>query len=174
MFFLAFAFFAVGQASVTRNSAQTAADAAALGAARAMRDGIEDQFLAALEAGDVDKLNDLLSGKGMTGDGACDAAGTLANDNKADRTGCAQVSGPPGYKVDVKTQGTVGKSVVDGTETMHAKATATGVVEPRCTAEDTEGKVVRFTCKGDRVSVDPTAGDFTLNLAEFFSVHLSE
>lgn len=60
LFFLAFAFFAVGQASSVRNSAQTAADAAALAAARETRDGIRDEFLDALKAGDLDKLTDLL------------------------------------------------------------------------------------------------------------------
>ncbi len=174
LFFLAFAFFAVGQASVTRNKAQTAADAAALGAARATRDGIEGDFLNSLKAGDIGALKNLLNGEGMDGAGACDAAATYANDNQADRTSCARVDGPPGYTVGVRTQGTVGNSVVNGTETMHAKAKATAVVQSRCTADGASGNTVTFICAGQKVIVDPTTNDFKLNLAEFFSVHLSE
>jgi len=174
VFFLALAYFAVGQASVVRNGAQTAADAAALGAARVTRDGIEDEFLDALEAGDVDRLNDLLNGEDMDGVGGCTAAADYANDNEADRTSCDWVGGPPGFTVGVRTQRTVGKSVVPGTETRHAEAKATAVVEPRCTADDATGSEVTFTCDGDDVTVDATVGGFQLNLAEFFSVHLSE
>jgi Flp pilus assembly protein TadG len=174
LFFLAFAFFAVGQASVTRNSAQTAADASALAAARATRDGIKAEFLAALKDGDIDKLAALLNGEGMDGANACAAATNYANDNRADRTDCERVDDPPGYTIGIRTQGTVGKSVAEGTETMHATATATAVVDPRCTADEADGSAVIFTCDGDEVTVDPTDGDFTLNLAEFFSVHLSE
>ncbi|MEK8144688.1 pilus assembly protein TadG-related protein [Streptomyces sp. M10(2022)] len=50
LLFLAFAFFAVGQASATRNGAQGAADAAALAAAQDARDGMRLPFLAALES----------------------------------------------------------------------------------------------------------------------------
>ncbi|MFD3451780.1 pilus assembly protein TadG-related protein [Streptomyces sp. NPDC058691] len=174
LFFLAFAFFAVGQASSVRNGAQTAADAAALAAARETRDGIRDDFLDALEAGDLDKLTDLLTGNGMDGVGACGAAGTFAAENAAVIDTCDLVSGPSGAKVSLHTEGTVGKSVVDGTESIHAHATATGVVEPRCAVDEKDGDTVKFTCDNGTLSVDPTADDFDLNLAEFYSVHLSE
>lgn len=174
LLFLAFAYFAVGQASVARNGAQTAADAAALGAARTARDGVKADFLTALTAGDIDKLNDLLAGVGMDGDGAaCTAATTYAADNHADRTNCDRVNNPPGYAVGVLTQGTVGNSVVAGTENMHAQARATAVVESVCTAEDAGASGVTFSCDTGTVTVDPTAVGFQLNLAEFYSVHLS-
>lgn len=48
LLFLAFAFFAVGKASVTRNGAQGAADAAALAAAQQARDEIGPAFLGVL------------------------------------------------------------------------------------------------------------------------------
>ena len=176
LLFLAFAFFAVGQAAVARNGAQSAADAAALGAATAMRDGIRDDFLAALEAGDRDKLADLLNGDGLDGAGGCAAAAQYADDNHADVAagGCAQVAGPPGFRVGVVTQGTVGNSVIDGTENMKAQATATAVVEPRCDVDDTAGDVITFTCDDGTLIVNPTDDDFVLHLADFFSVHLSK
>lgn len=46
LLFLAFAYFAVGQAAVNRNGAQTAADAAALAAAQETRDGLADLWVA--------------------------------------------------------------------------------------------------------------------------------
>ncbi|MFJ4844208.1 pilus assembly protein TadG-related protein [Streptomyces sp. NPDC088733] len=174
LFFLAFAFFAVGQASSVRNSAQTAADAAALAAARETRDGVRDDFLDALKAGDLDRLTDLLAGNPMDGAGACGAADDFAARNDAAIDTCELVSGPRGARVSLHTQGTVGKSVVDGTESMHARATATAVVEAVCTVDDKDGDSVKFTCDKGDLSVDPTADDFDLNLAEFYSVHLSE
>ncbi|WP_285390953.1 pilus assembly protein TadG-related protein [Streptomyces sp. RKAG337] len=174
LFFLAFAFFAVGQAGSVRNSAQTAADAAALGAAGEARDEAHDAFLEALVKGDLPKLTQLLSGQGMPGVGACGAASDLADANRADRQICARVDGPPGYTVSVLTRGTVGDSVVKGTSNMHATASATAVVEGRCVVAGVEGKAVKFSCnKGEELTIDATATDFRLNLAQFYTVHLS-
>ncbi|MDF9815337.1 hypothetical protein M2266_004568 [Streptomyces sp. SPB162] len=173
LFFLAFAFFAVGQASVVRNSAQTAADASALAAARSARDDVKDAFNKALREGDLPRLGDLLAGAGMQGAGACEAAETMAVANHADRQTCERVDGPPGYAVGVRTQGTVGKSVIEGTEDKHAVAHATAVVDPRCTVGPKNGKAITFTCNDADVIVDPTASDFRLDLSLFYSVHLS-
>jgi hypothetical protein len=110
----------------------------------------------------------------MLGDGACDAAYAYAADNNATGTGCAPVSGPPGYAIGIETIGTVGKSVVPGTESMKATADATAVVEPRCAVDGKDGTAVKFICDGGQeVTVDPTEVGFTLNLAQFFIVHLS-
>ncbi|NEA58423.1 hypothetical protein G3I60_30805 [Streptomyces sp. SID13666] len=175
LFFLAFAFFAVGQASVVRNSAQTAADASALAAARSARDDVKDAFNKALIEGDLSQLGDLLAGAGMNGAGACEAAATMAVANHADRQICDRTDDPPGYTVGVRTQGTVGKSVIDGTENKHALANATAVVEPRCTVRQKDGKAIKFSCNGgEDVSVDPTANGFRLDLSLFFTVHLSK
>ena len=64
----------MGQAAVTRNGAQTAADSAALAAARQNRDEVKDVFLAALTKGDLKTLEDLLTGAGTDDEAACLAA----------------------------------------------------------------------------------------------------
>ncbi|MDX3093957.1 pilus assembly protein TadG-related protein [Streptomyces sp. ME19-03-3] len=174
LFFLAFAYFAVGQASVVRNSAQTAADAAALAAARETRDSVREDFLDALVAGDLDKLADLLAGNGMSGADACGAAGSYAVRNEADLEDCALTSDPKGATVVLRSRGTVGDSVIDGTENMHARATATGVVEARCSVTDKANDAVSFSCDQGDLTVDATTDGFDLNLAEFYSVHLSK
>ncbi|MEU0186950.1 pilus assembly protein TadG-related protein [Streptomyces sp. NPDC006207] len=173
LFFLAFAYFAVGQASSIRNTAQTAADASALAAAREVRDSVRERFLEALESGDLDQLRELLTLNGMTTGNACGAATDYAGQNDAVVDEC-DVSGPGGASVAIHTSGTVGKSVVSGTDSMHARATATAVVESRCGVDDKDGDEITFICDGDRLTVDPTSDDFQLNLAEFYSVHLSE
>jgi Flp pilus assembly protein TadG len=174
LFFLAFAFFAVGQASVVRNGAQTAADSAALSAAREARDGIAADFLDALKAGDTDALGHLVKGEGIDGAGACAAAGVYAADNNAEVSSCPGPNGPLSYTIGIRTLGTVGNSVVNGTEDIHGTAKATAVVTPLCTVGARQGDVITFNCDAGKLTVDPTAGDFQLNLAEFFSVHLSE
>lgn len=173
LFFLAFAYFAVGQASSVRNTAQTAADASALAAAQEVRDSVRERFLEALEQGDLDQLGDLLALNGMTTGNACGAAADYASQNDAVVDEC-DVSGPYGSSVALHTSGTVGKSVVSGTDSMHARAKATAVVESRCGVDDKDGDEITFICDGDRLAVDPTSDDFQLNLAEFYSVHLSE
>lgn len=176
LFFLAFAYFAVAQATVVRGSAQTAADAAALAAAREYRDEVHDAFLHALLGGDLTALGTLLTDLGTDDGQACTAAQTYAADNKADVVsgGCVRVDGPPGYTVDVVSRDTVGSSVIDGTENKHARASATAVVQPRCTADRKDGHGVSFACNGGDLVVDPTARDFTLDLSDFYSVHLSK
>lgn len=139
LLFLAFAYFAVGQAAVTRNSAQTAADAAALAAAREYRDEAKSAFLAALNSGDLDALGRLLTDGGTDDYGPCGAAASYAEANDAERLTCDRVNGPPGYTVSVRTKGTVGKSVVQGTENRHAEARATAVVSPRCVIDSMAG-----------------------------------
>jgi Flp pilus assembly protein TadG len=175
LFFLAFAFFAVGQAAVTRNSAQTAADSAALAAARERRDEVKADFLTALTAGDPDALGRLLSTVG-TADRSkpCTGASTYAADNDAVVTRCDVLTDAVGYVVDVTTRGTVGTSVVDGTENRHATATATAVVEPRCAFHANRAARVQFICDHREVTIDPTAGTFRLDLATFYTVHLTQ
>lgn len=173
LFFLAFVFFAVGQASVTRNAAQTAADASALAAARDIRDQARDGFLKALESGDVEELKHYLDGEKFSG-GSCSVAGGYADDNKAALDSCLRVMSPPGYTIGVHTKGVVGHSVVDGTDNMHAKATATAVVESRCDDASKDGVTIRFSCSSGELSVDPTVDGFELDLSNFFSVHLSK
>jgi uncharacterized membrane protein YgcG len=230
LFFLAFAYFAVGQATVTRNSAQTAADAAALAAARDYRDQVKDAFLKDLSGGDLAGLKQLLA-HGVQDDGSsCGAADTYADENGAVVTDCGSTyAGFPGYTVKVRTKGTVGSSVIDSTKDTHAVAVATAVVEPRCSVDDqaiggqqaggqsgggdggdigggasgggggngiggaagTNGGAgaaagtgtptpvetkhpIQFTCDlTSTVTVDPASTDFTLDLSDFYSVHLT-
>ncbi|MER5869390.1 pilus assembly protein TadG-related protein [Streptomyces sp. NPDC002044] len=127
LLFAAFVFFVVGQASVTRSDAQGAADAAALAAAREVRDGaLSDLDLVALKPADWQKL---LNGKLLKGEGACAAAVDFAAKNDAVATCAPSI---PSITVTVKTKRTVGKSVVPGTDGMHGTASAAALIEPRC------------------------------------------
>lgn len=175
LFFLAFAYFAVGQASVARNKAQTAADAAALAAARADRDAMGDALLGAMQSGDAATITGLFGQSNWNDGAACSAAATYAADNGADIPdgGCVRAASGLGYTVTVKSRKSVGKSVVDSTETTYAKATATAVVEPRCTLGPQKGKVLGFVCDNRDVTVDPMSADFRLDLSTFYTVHLS-
>ncbi|WNI29561.1 pilus assembly protein TadG-related protein [Streptomyces sp. ITFR-6] len=132
LLFLAFAFFAVGQASATRNGAQGAADAAALAAAQQARDDLELPFLQALR--DPDGLDDFLSGYQYFRAGESEAV-RLASRNRSDLT---DFHWKPGYWQDrvtakVRTRYTVGPSVIPSTKNDHATASATAVIEFRCT-----------------------------------------
>ncbi|WP_030712179.1 pilus assembly protein TadG-related protein [Streptomyces sp. NRRL S-237] len=128
LLFAALAFFAVGQAAVTRSDAQGAADAAALAAAREGRDHLLPGLdLAALTPKDWE---DVLRGKRLElGGRPCDQAAAFAakNDATAVCTGTAL-----SFTVEAKTNGTVGRSVIPGTDTMQGTASATAVIEPRC------------------------------------------
>jgi hypothetical protein len=175
LLFLAFAYFAVGQASVARNQAQTAADAAALAAARADRDALHDVFLAAVQSGDLGAVADLLGNPDWNDATACSAAASYAADNGANVPpgGCVRASAGLGYTVTVRSRKPVGKSVVDSTKTTFAKATATAVVEPRCVVGAKVGKAFGFVCDNRHVTVDPVSADFRLDLSTFYTVHLS-
>ena len=132
LLFLAFAFFAVGKASATRNGAQGAADAAALAAAQEARDQLGPDFLGALLR--PGGLNDFLTGHNISSGVSCGEAQRFAAENRADVVGCAWGSGfqRDEVTVKVKTRNTVGDTVIPGTEDKHANATATAVIEFRC------------------------------------------
>ena len=194
LLFLAFAFFAIGQASMKKNEAQTAADAAALAAALDARD--EWSWPGAF---DFEEWDDLLSGRDI-GAGSCSAAGRLAAENGAHQISCDFDDWPEVYyTVTVETNQTVGSSVIPGTETKKAQATARAVIEPRCrleedtdpppsptpspSQEDSEGdtdegekqqphKVVCDDEEGFRI--DPENLDLLPDLADLFSVHLAD
>ncbi|MFF5155012.1 pilus assembly protein TadG-related protein [Streptomyces sp. NPDC000348] len=178
LLFLAFAYFAVGQAAVNRNGAQTAADAAALAAAQDTRDALADRWVQdlpdpakwqAIFDGDVD-------GIGLT----CGRAYELAARNDARVDGCG-LAGLLGYKVDVQTNKTVGDSIVPGTENRRSHATATAVIEPRCTfrppPEDAgEDVLPLLTCEGgEEWELDPKGPIELLPKPEdLFDVHLAD
>lgn len=188
LLFLAFAYFAVGQASMKKNEAQTAADAAALAAAQDARD--EWSWPGVF---DLDEWDDLLNGRDVDGR-SCAAASLLASANDATRTDCHWDPSEASYTVTVKTNGTVGSSVIDGTETKRAEATARAVIEPRCRVEEdtspapSASKDDEDTDEGDdrksyKVVCDDEDFDFRIDpedlgslpdLADLFSVHLAD
>ncbi|MFG2135717.1 pilus assembly protein TadG-related protein [Streptomyces sp. NPDC048650] len=192
LLFLAFALFAVGQAAATRNSAQTAADAAALGAAQSYRDDLHRALRKAVEDGDG--WEDLLKAMGVSTGTACRSAGWFAGKNDADATSCTPDSWPTSFAVRVRTRGTVGDSIVPGTERTHASAGAKAVVTPRCTVrpakagqpadgggddgradrkEAGKGKI-ELTCDGKPWTLDPKHLDPFPVPADFFAVRLAE
>ncbi|AXG80020.1 pilus assembly protein TadG-related protein [Streptomyces paludis] len=137
LLFLALAFFAVGQAGATRNSAQSAADAAALAAAQESRDVFRADLLANLL--NPGFLDGIFNRNPIGTPFGCAAAARFADENKADLEGCGRSGAYSwGFKVDVVTQKPVGASILPGTETKHAKAHATAIVKPRCTFEAAE------------------------------------
>ncbi|MCT4355549.1 pilus assembly protein TadG-related protein [Streptomyces sp. Je 1-79] len=139
LLFLAFAYFAVGQAAATRNGAQTAADAAALAAAQDARDQLRDGWVAVIL--DPAQWGDFLSGRQYDEYAACQRAASFAAKNHAEvpGEGCNPLSsGELGFRVEVRTLNSVGESVIPGTEIQHATAKATAVIEPLCTFEAPE------------------------------------
>ncbi|MFJ4769293.1 pilus assembly protein TadG-related protein [Streptomyces uncialis] len=178
LLFVAFAFFAFAQAASARNGAQSAADAAALAAAQESR----DELLLGLETalGTDDDWLDWLTGDLLEGTGAREAAGQLAAENDAALEGFAptEINGYPGYRVEIRTNYTVGDSVVPGTESLRAQAEATAVIEPRCDFDvDADPvKPVELDCDGESVEIDPD--DFRPedlpDPSVLFSVHLAE
>ncbi|MCF3105645.1 hypothetical protein IPZ58_29220 [Streptomyces roseoverticillatus] len=134
LLFLAFAYFAVGQAAASRNGAQSAADAAALAAAQDAREQLRAGLLNALA--DPASWDGLLKGRGFFTKRACEAAGRFAGRNGSDvlpgDRGCRSLgSGRTGFTVTVRTRESMGSSVIPGTEKEHPEATATAVVVPR-------------------------------------------
>ncbi|MFD1660954.1 pilus assembly protein TadG-related protein [Streptomyces caeni] len=179
LLFAAFAFFAFAQAASARNGAQSAADAAALAAAQDSRDELMTGLQTAI--GHDDNWLDWLKGDLFQGTGATAAAERLAAENDSTVQGGAVrtiVNGYPGYRVAIETRYTVGKSIIPGTETRHATAEATAVIQPRCTfAPDADPKKpVQLDCSGDLVDINPEdfqSGDLP-DASVLFSVHLAE
>ncbi|GAA2783525.1 pilus assembly protein TadG-related protein [Streptomyces showdoensis] len=130
LLFLAFVYFAVGQAAATRNGGQTAADAAALAAAQDAREQLRDGWLdVILDPGAWDRY---LQGEEYDSERACQRAELFASKNDAELwdTGCTALgSGEEGFRVQIRTLDVVG---LPGAAKQHAVATATAVLEPRC------------------------------------------
>ncbi|MBD9735450.1 hypothetical protein IGX29_27330 [Streptomyces sp. H28] len=177
LLFLAFAYFAVGQAAVNRNDAQTAADAAALAAAQDRRDALVDEWMINLD--DPGTWLDIFDGDVGGFRLSCSRAEQLAAQNDAALLGCAP-DGLLGYTVEVETNQTVGESIVPGTENYRSSEKATAVIEPRCTfqmpgggAED--GPLPTLDCQGTEWKFDPTTPQDLLPKPEdLFDVHLAD
>ncbi|MFE9477853.1 pilus assembly protein TadG-related protein [Streptomyces spororaveus] len=191
LLFAALAFFAIGQASVTRSDAQGAADAAALAAGQEARDtvflGLD---LTALKPADWQKIFD---GDLFEVGKACAAAEAFAEKNDARATGCEPHL--PRFTVTVETNRTVGESVIPETGGMKGTATATALIEPKCrlgsaptptptpaptptTGGETSAptpapSTVNFTCNGEPVELDPLKpGSLRALTKKLFSVRL--
>ncbi|MFG3154082.1 pilus assembly protein TadG-related protein [Streptomyces sp. NPDC048219] len=175
LLFLAFAYLAVGQAAVNRNGAQTAADAAALAAAQDRRDQLADEWVR--QVLDPTKWRGIFDGD-VALSPSCSRADQLAAQNDAAVLGC-ESSGPLAYKVEVRTEESVGASIVPGTEGKHSKASATAVIEPRCTFEptaaDSKDVLPRLTCEDKDWELDPKDQNTLLpEPQDLFTVHLAD
>jgi hypothetical protein len=183
LLFLAFAYLAVGQAAANRNGAQTAADAAALAAAQETRDQLAGDWLEVV--GDPAKWEDILDGDTELVDG-CWRAYELAAQNDAEVRGCGKAE-PLGYTVDVETNKSVGDSIVPGTEDVKSTASATAVIEPRCTfdlpggnSDDGEGDgndplpLPQLTCGDTDWDPDPDDPATLPDPEDLFDVHLAD
>ncbi|MGW3092529.1 pilus assembly protein TadG-related protein [Streptomyces sp. NPDC001102] len=177
LLFLAFAYVAVGQAAVTRNGAQTAADAAALAAAQDTRDKLAEQWKLVVD--DPAKWQDILDGHAAVLDG-CERAGQLAARNEAHLLGCDPQLADLSYTVQAETDGTVGESIVPGTESRHAKASAKAVIQPLCQfpplGTDPGGDAPpQLTCEhGRRWPVNPDDPTDLPEPKDLFDVHLAD
>jgi hypothetical protein len=203
LLFLAFAYFAVGQAAATRDGAQTAADAAALAAAQDRSDQLRGQLLNVLgPGGALGTVGQLLGGHFPALHDSCGKAAEFARDNRAHTTDCHRVYDPDGYSVTVETDESVGRSVVPGTENRHAHASATAVVTPLCRWQSGGGPANgappsptptatgpspgggrspapsptspgTLRCQSGSWTVDPAHLDLLPPAADLFSVHLT-
>ncbi|QKW29182.1 hypothetical protein HUT11_26025 [Streptomyces seoulensis] len=176
LLFLALAYFAVGQATVNRGGAQTAADAAALAAAQDTRDQLADEWVR--EVLDPAKWEDIFTGNGQGLEPSCPRAGQLAEQNDAHLLRCD----PEGleFTVDVQTNKSMGKSVVPITESKRSKASATAVIKPLCTfpplTADAAPKVLPIlTCRNSRQwELDPKNLTELPKPQDLFDVHLAD
>ncbi|MEU4655315.1 pilus assembly protein TadG-related protein [Streptomyces sp. NPDC023723] len=175
LLFLALAYLAVGQAAANRNGAQTAADAAALAAAQDSRDQLADLWVGNVL--DPTKWQDIFDGVATGLGPSCWRAEELAAQNDASVQFCAP-DGPLSYTVKVETQDTVGESIVPGTEDVKSQATATAVIEPRCTfdlpTEDAGEELPPLSCEDKDWLLDPEDISVLPDPEELFDVHLAD
>ncbi|MXQ57810.1 pilus assembly protein TadG-related protein [Streptomyces sp. XHT-2] len=180
LLFLAFAYFAVGQAAANRNGAQTAADAAALAAAQERRDQLSGAWLESLL--DPGKWQDIFDGMADGLRPSCWRAEQLAASNDATVLSCT-ADGLLSYTVEVQTNKTVGDSIVPGTETKKSRATASAVIESRCgfelpatDAEEKDVKLPTLNCEGgaDWELNPETPEDLLPKPEDLFDVHLAD
>ncbi|MFF7792268.1 pilus assembly protein TadG-related protein [Streptomyces sp. NPDC007991] len=177
LLFLAFAYFAVGQAAANRNGAQTAADAAALAAAQDRRDQLAGAWVK--DVLDPTKWQGIFEGNAEGLQPSCWRAYELAAQNDAQVLSCGP-EGLLGFTVKVETNKSVGDSVVPGTAERKSDATATAVIEPLCDfdppAEDDGAKVLpQLSCEdGEDWKLDPEDLDVLPEPEDLFDVHLAD
>ncbi|MEV6106033.1 pilus assembly protein TadG-related protein [Streptomyces sp. NPDC051940] len=176
LLFLGLAYFVVGQAAALRNDAQGAADAAALAAAQEARDQLRGRLLDAIA--DPELWDDLLNGEGFEYGGPCRAAAEFASKNDAELLDCGAVSEPDdGFAVTVRSENSVGDSIVPGTESNHAETSATAVIESRCglgepVGDNAKEPLLELDCDGGHWTVGSADLDLFPDSSDLFSVHL--
>ncbi|MBR8643536.1 hypothetical protein KEF29_39690 [Streptomyces tuirus] len=176
LLFLALAYFAVGQAAANRNGAQTAADAAALAAAQDRRDQLADAWVKDLL--DPTKWQAIFEGSTEGLVPSCWRAHQLAAQNDAQVVGCGP-EGLLGFTVEVETNKSVGDSIVPGTAEHRANATATAVIESRCTFDLPEEtgdpkELPALTCGGREWDLDADDPQVVPKPEDLFDVHLAD
>ncbi|MFE1912615.1 pilus assembly protein TadG-related protein [Streptomyces anandii] len=176
LLFLALAFFAVGQATVNRSGAQTAADAAALAAAQDTRKQLAGEWTTNVL--DPTKWQDILQGNGQALQPSCWRADELAGQNDAHVLNC-EPSGPLAYTVRVETDRPMGNSVVPITSTKHSKASATAVIKPLCWFKPLDpgagaDALPRLNCKHRYWDLDPKHLTDLPKPQDLFDVHLAD
>ncbi|MFI6376356.1 pilus assembly protein TadG-related protein [Streptomyces sp. NPDC050546] len=178
LLFLAFAYFAVGQAAANRNGAQTAADAAALAAAQDKRDQLAGAWVK--DVLDPNKWQAIFDGNAEVLRESCWRAHQLAAQNDATVLGCGNPGGPLRFSVEVRTNKPMGDSIVPGEANRKARASADAVIEARCDvdppAEDAGPDVLpQLLCDGDeKWELDPDDLDVLPKPEDLFDVHLAE
>ncbi|MFH9861706.1 pilus assembly protein TadG-related protein [Streptomyces sp. NPDC017202] len=175
LLFLAFAYFAVGQAAVNRNGAQTAADAAALAAAQETRDGLAGLWVE--DVLDPTKWQDIFDGDGLGLPDPCWRAHELAAQNDATVDDCSPDR--LRFRVTVQANKTAGDSVIPATSTTKAHADAVAVIEPLCAfelpGEDADEDVLpKLTCEDGDWELDPDALGDLPGPEDLFDVHLAD
>ncbi|MDT0310361.1 pilus assembly protein TadG-related protein [Streptomyces sp. DSM 44917] len=171
---VALIFFVFAQAAVTRSSGQSAADAAALAAAREARDHLFDEFLSAIE--DEEDIGDILDGDDFWTEAACEeAAPALAARNDARVIECGRAAEDNGVTVRVETRGTVGESPIPGTEDWRARAEATALIRGRCESTSEEAGRVELSCEeGEDLSFDPDDEGALPDARDLFHIYLAD
>ncbi|GAB3967164.1 pilus assembly protein TadG-related protein [Streptomyces sparsus] len=180
LFFLAFAYFAVGQAAANRNESQGAADAAALAAAHEARDYLAEALLESIS--DPTSWGDLLDAGPFAAPSACDVAQEFAHKNNADLENCNLLAWPGrGYEVTVIGREGVVNSVVPGGDATRSKNSASAAIEPLCRidlddiAEDEASDApIELRCKDGRVVIDPDQPRIPSVISKIFAVRLVE
>lgn len=87
--------------------------------------------------------------------------------------------GPLSYTVVAETKGTVGDTIVPGTENQHANESATAVIEARCSfelpGEGADDDVLPILlCKGEEWDLEPGDLSDLPKPEDLFDVHLAD
>ncbi|MFC9679959.1 pilus assembly protein TadG-related protein [Streptomyces sp. NPDC056948] len=178
LLFLAFAYFAVGQAAANRNGAQTAADAAALAAAQDRRDQLAGAWVK--DVLDPNKWQVIFDGNAEGLSPSCWRAHQLAAQNDATVLNCGNPQEPLRFSVEVQTNKPMGDSIVPGEAERKAHASADAVIEPRCDFDPPAGGagpdvLPQLSCEdGETWELDPDDLDVLPKPEDLFDVHLAE